>query len=71
MAAILVLSPAAFCTAFYETYLHVYIALVALVLAALWIHVDGMQQMPYLQAVIAIWVAEVSQHSTMNLAPIT
>ncbi|KAK3176081.1 hypothetical protein OEA41_007403 [Lepraria neglecta] len=58
MAAILVLSPAAFRTAFYETYLHVHIALVALVLAAWWIHIDGMQQMPYLQAVIAIWVAE-------------
>lgn len=44
--------------AFYETFLHIHIALVSLTLAALWIHLDGRSQKPYLEAVIAIWAVE-------------
>lgn len=48
----------AFRHAFYETFLHTHIALVSLVMAALWIHLDGLQQLDYLKAVIALWVVE-------------
>ncbi|CAF9939347.1 hypothetical protein IMSHALPRED_001306 [Imshaugia aleurites] len=56
--AIILTSWTAFRHAFYETFLHIHIALVSLVMAALWIHLDGLQQMTYLKAVISIWVIE-------------
>ena len=61
MVVMLLLSPAAFRAAFYETFLHIHIALVSLALAALWIHLDGLLQQVYLKVVIAVWVVEVSQ----------
>lgn len=48
----------AFRHAFYETFLHIHIALVSLILAALWIHLDGLKEMKYLKVVIALWVIE-------------
>ncbi len=48
----------AFRHAFYETFLHIHIALASLILAGLWIHLDGLNEQRYLKAVIALWVAE-------------
>ena len=58
MCTIILTSWTAFRHAFYETFLHIHIALVSLIMAALWIHLDGLQQMTYLKAVISIWVIE-------------
>ena len=58
MATIILTSFTAFRHAFYETFLHIHIALIALVLAALWIHLDGLSQQNYLKAVIALWAIE-------------
>ncbi|CAD6588081.1 MAG: hypothetical protein ASARMPREDX12_003155 [Alectoria sarmentosa] len=58
MCTIILTSWAAFRHAFYETFLHVHIALVSLIMAALWIHLDGLPQMAYLKAVVSIWVIE-------------
>ncbi|KAF6222704.1 hypothetical protein HO133_000751 [Letharia lupina] len=55
---IILTSWTAFRHAFYETFLHIHIALVSLVMAALWIHLGGLQQMTYLKAVISTWVIE-------------
>lgn len=54
-------SHAAFRHAFYETFWHIHVALVSLILAALWVHLEGLTQLNYIKAVIAIWVIEVSQ----------
>ena len=58
MCTIILTSWTAFRHAFYETFLHIHIALVSLILAALWIHLDGQQQKTYVKAVISIWVIE-------------
>lgn len=47
--------------AFYETFLHIHIALVSVVLAASWVHLDGFPQLIYIKAVVSIWVIEVSK----------
>ena len=48
----------AFRLAFYETFLHIHIALVALILAALWIHLDDLPPQTLVKIIIAIWVVE-------------
>ena len=58
MLAILFTSVSAFRHAFYETFLHVHIALVALILAGLWTHLDGLESKVFVKVLIAIWVIE-------------
>ena len=58
MCTIILTSWGAFRHAFYETFLHIHIALVALVMAALWNHLEDRPQMAYLKAVIALWAVE-------------
>lgn len=58
MVTIVLTSFTAFRHAFYETFLHLHIALVSLILAALWIHLAGLPQLNYLKAVIAVCIIE-------------
>jgi len=58
MITIILTAFASFRHAFYETFLHIHIALVSLILAALWIHLEGHKELKYLKAVIALWVVE-------------
>ncbi|KAI9803694.1 MAG: hypothetical protein M1833_000606 [Piccolia ochrophora] len=51
-------SPSLIRHAFYETFLHVHIALVLLSVAGLWIHLKDLPQFKYLICVIVIWMAE-------------
>ncbi|MCJ1387789.1 hypothetical protein MMC18_000632 [Xylographa bjoerkii] len=44
--------------AFYETFLHMHILVVILVFAALYIHLEGLQQQIYVQITIASWAIE-------------
>ena len=46
--------------AFYETFLHLHIALIILAIVGIWNHLDGLPAKGYLKAVIVIWAAEVS-----------
>lgn len=54
--AILVQSPSAVRHAFYETFLHLHIALVILSFVGLWMHLSGLPQQSLLVAAIAAWV---------------
>lgn len=58
MCTIILTSWTAFRHAFYETFLHIHIALVSLIMAALWVHLAGLPQATYVKAVISIWVIE-------------
>lgn len=53
-------SPSIFRHAFYETFLTVHIILVCIMLATLWFHLNlsGEAWVPYLKAVIALWVLD-------------
>lgn len=53
---ILIQSPSAVRHAFYETFLHLHIALVILSFVALWMHLSGMPQQTLLVAAIAAWI---------------
>jgi predicted ferric reductase len=57
---ILLQTPSVIRHAFYETFLHLHIALIILVIVTLWMHLDLAQlpQLHLLKAVIAIWVIE-------------
>ena len=44
--------------AFYETFLHIHIALIMLAIVALWYHLEGLQQRTYLIIVILAWALE-------------
>ena len=46
--------------AFYETFLHVHIALVILSIAGIWIHVKDTEDLIYIQLVVTAWAAEVN-----------
>ncbi|TKA30964.1 hypothetical protein B0A50_01932 [Salinomyces thailandicus] len=56
--AILLQSPSIFRHAFYETFLHVHIALVIVAIAAVWIHLDSLPQQSFVLAAIIVWVIE-------------
>ena len=56
--ALVVHSPSALRHAFYETFLHLHIALVGVALGFLWVHLDGYPQQRYLLASIIIWAIE-------------
>lgn len=60
MILIIFLSPSPFRHAFYETFLSIHIVLVALVLAAAWVHtsVAGLPQLPYIQVAVALWAVD-------------
>lgn len=45
--------------AFYETFLHLHIALAILAIVAVWFHLDGVSQQQFLIGAIVIWVLEV------------
>lgn len=51
----------------YEFFLHVHIALIILLIAALWIHLHGLPYQKYLTVVIASWAATVSYPSPVCL----
>jgi hypothetical protein len=58
--AILLQSPSILRHAFYETFLHVHIALAALSLGAIWVHLaEFSKQKDLIKGVLAIWVIEV------------
>ena len=46
--------------AFYETFLHIHIALVILAIAGIWLHLEGTAQLFYIQIVVGAWAVEVS-----------
>ena len=48
----------AFRHAFYETFLHIHIVLVALILGALWVHLKHIPPLILVKVIIAIWVVE-------------
>ena len=48
----------AFRRAFHETFLHLHVALVAIILAALWVHLEGLPPQVLVKVIIAIWVVE-------------
>lgn len=54
--AILVQSPSALRHAFYETFLHLHIALVILSFVGLWMHLSDLPQQTILVAAIAVWI---------------
>lgn len=54
--AILVHSPSAIRHAFYETFLHLHIALALLSFVGLWMHLSGLSQQTLLVAAIAAWI---------------
>ncbi|SLM39844.1 ferric-chelate reductase [Lasallia pustulata] len=58
MVAILFQASSIFRHAFYETFLHLHIALAILSIAGVWIHLDGLPAKGYLKAVIVLWAAE-------------
>lgn len=45
--------------AFYETFLHLHIALVIVILVVTWMHLDGLPQRRWLAASIICWAIEV------------
>ncbi|KAI9822015.1 MAG: hypothetical protein M1832_003187 [Thelocarpon impressellum] len=58
MAIILLQSPAMVRHAFYETFLHLHIALALLAVVGLWLHLKDLPQMKVLLGVVVLWVAE-------------
>jgi DMSO/TMAO reductase YedYZ heme-binding membrane subunit len=60
MTVILMTSPSIIRHAFYETFLNTHIILMALALVGIWIHCDVGQlpQLPYLQAVVGLWLGD-------------
>jgi hypothetical protein len=56
---ILLQTPSPIRHAFYETFLHLHIALVILTLVFLWRHLDGFSQRTYLAVAIVAWIFEV------------
>lgn len=56
--AILLQSPSVVRHAFYETFLHVHIALVIVATGAVWVHLNGIAQQSFLLAAIVCWVIE-------------
>lgn len=64
---ILLQTPSPIRHAFYETFLHVHQALVAVVVWAIYNHMKGYsKQTKIVQAIIAIWATEVSENSKMT-----
>ena len=59
MVVIIVQASSAVRHAFYETFLHLHIALAIMSIAGLWYHLDGLSSQTYLKVVIAIWGFEV------------
>lgn len=59
MVAILLQASSILRHAFYETFLHLHIALAILSIVGIWIHLDGLPAKGYLKAVIVLWAAEV------------
>lgn len=59
MVAILLQASSILRHAFYETFLHLHIALAILSIVGIWIHLDGLPQKGYVKAVIVLWAAEV------------
>lgn len=59
MLAIILQSSSALRHAFYETFLHVHIALVIVILVVTWMHLDRLPQRPWLAASIIAWAIEV------------
>ena len=53
-------SPSPIRHAFYETFLHLHIAIAAVSLGFLWVHLDGMISQNYLLIAIVLWALEVS-----------
>ncbi|KAL3470833.1 ferric reductase NAD binding domain-containing protein [Aspergillus californicus] len=56
--ALLVHSPSALRHAFYETFIHLHIILVAISFAFLWIHLDGRSAQDFLLAAVILWALE-------------
>ncbi|CEL08003.1 Putative Ferric-chelate reductase [Aspergillus calidoustus] len=56
--ALLLHSPSAIRHAFYETFLHLHIALAVVSFAFLWVHLDGRNAQNFLLATIVIWALE-------------
>ena len=52
-------SPSPIRHAFYETFLHLHIAMVAVSFAFLWIHLDGMPAQNFLLVAVIFWCLEV------------
>lgn len=61
---LMVHSPSAIRHAFYETFLHLHIAMVVVGFALLWIHLKGLVAQAYLLAAIILWALEVCNPST-------
>ena len=59
MVVILLSTPKVFRSAFYEVFLHLHIALVVLILGALWYHLEETPDILCLKIIIALWAAEV------------
>lgn len=55
-------SPSPIRHAFYETFLHLHIALVAAAFALLWIHLKDKVAQAYLLTAIVLWALEVSNN---------
>lgn len=58
--ALLVHSPSPIRHAFYETFLHLHIALAAVCMGFLWVHLNGYAAQKYLLGAIILWALEVS-----------
>ncbi|QDS74062.1 hypothetical protein FKW77_009379 [Venturia effusa] len=59
MVGILFQSPSVFRHAFYETFLHMHQALAALIVGAVWVHLEEFpQEKMFLKGVLAVWVIE-------------
>ncbi|KAJ5692798.1 hypothetical protein N7462_002221 [Penicillium macrosclerotiorum] len=56
--ALLIHSPSPIRHAFYETFLHLHIAIAALSFGFLWVHLNGMIAQTYLMAAIILWALE-------------
>ncbi len=59
MLAIILQTSSALRHAAYETFLHLHIALVVVILAVIWLHLDGLPQRNWLLASIIAWAVEV------------
>ncbi|KAA8646198.1 ferric reductase family protein [Aspergillus tanneri] len=55
---LLVHSPSPIRHAFYETFLHLHLVMVILVMAFLWVHLDGLDAQKYLLGSIILWALE-------------
>ena len=56
--ALMVHSPSPIRHAFYETFLHLHIAMVAVSFGFLWVHLDGLVAQSYLLAAVILWALE-------------